>query len=124
MIPELLRDVWPRQKSAKTPNISAALCNLAFSNTEHFQEISEVILPLLSTIERDHLTLYELTKPENKIVDLYPRQTLAILYAVLPDNVTAWPYGIEAILNRIGESDEILRLDERLLELKRKWNSR
>ena len=124
MIPELLRDVWPRQKSAKTPKISAALCNLAFSNTEHFQEISEVILPLLSTIEHDHLIIYELTKPENKIVDLYPRQTLAILHAVLLDNVTAWPYGIEAILNRIGESDEGLRRDERFLEIMRKWNSR
>jgi hypothetical protein len=124
MIPELLRDVWPRQKSAKTPKISTALCNLAFSNTEHFKEISEVILPLLSTTERDHLMLYNLTKPENKIVDLYPKQTLAILYAVLPDNVTAWPYGIETILCRIGEADVNLRSDERLLELKRKWDSR
>jgi len=32
MLPELLRDVWPRQKSAKTPKISARLCDLAFSS--------------------------------------------------------------------------------------------
>lgn len=124
VLPELLRDVWPRQKSAKTPKISARLCDLAFSNVERFPEIAEIVLPLLTTIDRDHLMLPNLRKSKDNIVDLYPQQTLALLHAVLPDNVTAWPYGIEATLHRIGEADESLRLDERLLELNRKWNSR
>lgn len=124
MISELLRYVWPRQKSAKTPTMSALLSDLAFSNVEHFAEIAEIVLPLLTTIDRDHLVFRNLHKPENNIVDLYPQQTLALLHVVLPDNVTAWPYGIEAILRRIGEADESLMLDERLIELNRKWNSR
>jgi len=124
MLLELLRDVWPRQKSVKTPRISACLCNLAFSNVEHFAEIAEIVLPLLTTIDRDHLMLPDLRKSKDNIVDLYPQQTLALLHAVLPDDVAAWPYGIEAVLHRIGEADESLRLDERLLELIRKWNSR
>jgi hypothetical protein len=124
MVLELLRDVWPRQKSAKTPKISAALCNLVFSNTDNFPEISEVILPLISKIERDHMDLYKLTTPENKIIDWYPKQTLAILYAVLPDNVSIWPYDIDTILKRLGEADENLKKDERFLEIIRKWHSR
>jgi hypothetical protein len=100
------------------------LCDLAFSNVERFPEIAEIVLPLLTTIDRDHLMLPNLRKSKDNIVDLYPQQTLALLHAVLPDNVTAWPYGIEATLKRIGEADESLRLDERLLELNRKWNSR
>jgi hypothetical protein len=68
--------------------------------------------------------LHNLCISKDNIVDLYPQQTLALLYAVLPDNVVVWPYGIEAILQRIGEADESLKLDERLLELNRKWNSR
>jgi len=68
--------------------------------------------------------LHNLRKSKDDIVDLYPQQTLALLHAVLPDNVAAWPYGIEAILHQIGEADENLRLDERLIELNRKWNSR
>lgn len=121
---ELFSDVWPRQKSAKTPKISAALCNFAFSSTENFKEIVEVILPLLSKIEPNHLILYELTKPENKIVDLYPKQTLVILYSVLPDNITIWPYGIDSILKRLSEADDDMKRDERLIEIMRKWNSR
>jgi hypothetical protein len=124
MIINLLRDVWPRQKSAKTPAISARLCDLAFSNVEHFSEIAEIILPLVTTIGRDHLIVYKLRKPGNKIVELYPQLTLALLHAVLPDRVDAWPYGIETIIRRIGEADASLRLDERLIELNRKWNSR
>ena len=60
----------------------------------------------------------------NTIVDSYPKQTLAILHAVLPENVSAWPFDIENALQRIGSADESLRLDERLIELNRKWNSR
>ncbi len=116
--------VWPRQKSAKTPKISARLCDLAFSNAERFPKIAEIILPLLTTIDRDHITLPNLHKSKDTIVDLYPQQTLALLHAVLPDNVSAWPYNIEATLNRIGDVDESLRLDERLIELNRKWRSR
>lgn len=124
MLLELLRDVWPRQKSVKTPKISARLCELAFSNAERFQEMAEIVLPLLTTIDRDCFALHNLSKSKDNIADLYPLQTLAILYAVLPDNVSAWPYGTEAKLDRIGEADESLKNDERLLELNRKWNSR
>jgi len=124
ILPELLRDVWPRQKSVKTPEISARLCDLAFSNVKRFPEIAEIILPLLTTIDRDHLMLPNLRKTQDNIVDLHPEKTLALLHAVLPDNVAAWPYGIETTLKRIGEANESLKSDERLLELNRKWSSR
>jgi len=124
MLPELLRDVWPRQKSAKTPKISARLCGLAFSNVERFQEIAEIVLPLLTTIDRDDLMLPNLREAKDNIVDLYPQHTLALLHAVLSDNVAAWPYNIEETLQRISEADSSLNSDERLLELKRKWNAR
>jgi hypothetical protein len=124
MLPEFLRDVWPRQKSAKTPTISARLCEFAFANARRFPELAEIILPLLTTIDGDHLMLPNLRNAEDNIVDLYPHQTLALLHAVLPDNVTAWPYYIQETLQRIGEADSNLNSDERLLELKRKWNAR
>lgn len=124
MLPEFIRDVWPRQKSAKTPEISARLCDLVFADLERFPEIAEIVLPLLAPIDRDYVSLPNLSKSKNGIVDLHPKQTLAILNAVLPDNVAAWPYSIETTLQQIGEADESLRLDERLLELNRKWRSR
>jgi hypothetical protein len=124
LLPELLRDVWPRQISAKTSKISARLCDLAFSDVERFPEMAKIVLPLLTTIDRDYLMFPDLLESTKSIVDLYPQHTLSLLHAVLPDNVASWPYGIEAILQRIGDADESLRLDERLIELNRKWRSR
>jgi hypothetical protein len=103
-LPELLQ-IWPRQLSAKSPSTSARLCELAFSSGDQFPAIAALALPLLGRIERDHLILPELLRSENNIVDRYPEQALSLLYAVLPENALAWPYGIEGVLQRIGQAD-------------------
>jgi hypothetical protein len=124
LVPELLRNVWPRQRSAKSPKISARLCELGFSSKERFPELAEIVLPLLSKIDGGHLMLPILQGSKDNVADLYPYETLSLLHAVLPDNVSAWPYGIEDTLIRIGEADNALNTDERFLELKRKWDFR
>lgn len=121
---ELLRDAWPRQKSVKTPSISAPLFILALSNAERFQEMAEVVLPLLTKVDNCQLIIHKLITSKDNIPDRYPRHTLALLHAVLPDNVAAWPSDIEVILQRIGDADSRLKQDQRLLELNRKWNGR
>jgi hypothetical protein len=120
---DLLR-IWPRQMSAKSPNISARLCELAFSSGDRFPKIAELVLPLLTRIERDHLMLPELRRSGDDVVDRHPMQALALLHAALPDNASAWPYGIEGILQRLGEADSTLNTDERLIDLRRRWDSR
>lgn len=124
LVTEFLRDVWPRQISAKSPQISGRLFNLAFSDKERFLERAEIILPLLTKFSRgDHLALPNL-RNENTIVDSYPKQTLGLLDAVLPDRATEWPYGIEEIIQRVGDADKHLSTDERLIGLRRRWDAR
>jgi len=120
---ELLQ-IWPRQLSTRSPNTSARLCELAFSSGEQFPTIAALVLPLLSKIERDHLMLPSLYKSGDNIIDRYPEQALALLYTVLPDNTLAWPYGMEKILQQIEEADNKLNRDDRLISLKRQWDSR
>lgn len=123
LLSELLQ-IWPRQLSARSPNTSARLCELAFSSSEQFPTLAALVLPLLSKIERDHLMLPELRRSEGNIIDQYPEQTLALLYTVLPDNALAWPYRMEGILQKIGKADSSLNSDERLISLKRRWDAR
>lgn len=123
LLPELLR-IWPRQISARSPNTSARLCELAFSSSDEFPTIADLVLPLLTRIERDHLMLPELRRSKNNIVDKFPERVLALLHAALPDNALAWPYGIEGTLQRIGEADSSLSMDERLIALRRRWDAR
>lgn len=121
---DLLRNVWPRHLAAKSGIVSARLCDIAFSDAEHFVELSTIILPLLTRVDSDWLSLPELRRSGDSIVDKHPRETLALLHAVLPENVSAWPYGMGETIARLADADTTLRHDERLIELRRRWDSR
>lgn len=121
---DLLRDVWPRQVAARTPSVSACLCELVFSQPEFFPELFEVVLPLLGKIGRNHLNLYKLQKNKYELVKAHPEKILSLLYAVLPDEIASWPYDIGELLGQIGAANTDLNTDARLIELRRHWNSR
>lgn len=121
MLPVFLRDVWPRQKSVKTPGVSARLCGLALSDPDGVPKMVEIVMPLLTTTDSDYLET-ELDDPA--VIDSHPKQILALLHTTLPDDASLWPYSTGGLLQKIGEADESLKRDERLLELRRKWNSR
>lgn len=113
-----LTDVWPRHKKAKSPRIFTALCELAFTDTEAFGTLAEIILPLVSKVDKHGFFIYKLE--DSKIIDLFPEKVLALLCAVLPDNTSEWPYGIGNVLKRIGEIKPDLLKDTRLLELRKR----
>lgn len=123
-LPVFLSEVWPRHKKAKGPKICANLCDLAFSDAANFQKIVDIILPLVAKIDQEHIALHNLRKANSDIVGQFPEKTLALLFAVLPENASAWPYRIEDTLERIGVADPFLMHDGRLVELKRRWNAR
>ena len=124
LLPELLRDVWPRHKAAKSPKTSARLCDLAFSNPQMFPRISELVTDLVTKVSDQHLVLTNLQDEESVIVNEYPKRVLALLSAILPDDVAKWPYRIEGILQRLERAEPSLIKDDLLIELKRKWNAR
>ncbi len=124
LLPRLLKDVWPRQKKFKTPSISKRLCDVVFFDEKLFPELADVSLPLLTQANGRHLMLFNLRKPERKFIEQHPDKVLAVLHVVLPDDVSYWPYDIEEIFNQIETANKSLNFDERLIELKRRWNSR
>jgi hypothetical protein len=113
-----LREVWPRHKKAKSSRVSTALCELAFTDADTFGRIADIILPLVSKIDKQGFFIYKLNK--TKIVDLLPEKVLALLCAVLPDNTPEWPYGTGDALKRIGEVNPALLKDKRMLELRKR----
>ena len=113
--------MWPRQRSAKSPRVTAALCDLALSDVTTFAERIDLILPLVTVLDHQYTGLHQL---EDEIIDQYPEKVLALLSAVLPENAAIWPYASGEVLERIGNADSSLRNDSRLVELKRRWNAR
>jgi hypothetical protein len=110
-----ITDVWPRHKKAKSLKISTALCELAFTDAEAFESLADIILPLVTKVDRHGFFIYKLD--DSSIIDLFPEKVLALLCAVLPDNASEWPYGIGNALKRIGEVKPALLKDKRLIEL-------
>jgi hypothetical protein len=115
---KFITEVWPRHKKAKSPRISTALCELAFTDAAVFESLADIILPLVSKVDKHGFFIYKLE--DSKIIDLFPEKVLALLYVVLPDNVPEWPYGIGNVLKRIGEVKPDLLKDTRLLELRKR----
>ncbi|MCP3667431.1 MAG: hypothetical protein GY696_33885 [Gammaproteobacteria bacterium] len=124
LLPQLLANVWPRQISAKSSRISERLCDLAFAIEERFAELVDILVPLLTNVEHDHLILPHLRKSRDGIVDNYPKKMIDILYAVLPKNARGWPHDSGETLTRILEADNSLSDDKKFIELKRIWDSR
>ena len=123
LLPEFLKDVWPRHRKANSPAVSSSLCDLVLYNEKLFSELVQIILPLLTKIDfhLHYVPLHELSEDAFK---KHPRQKLDLLYAVLSDNVSSWPYNIEDILVSIVKADPTLRTNEKFLELKWRWDSR
>lgn len=123
ILPDFLGKAWPKQNSVRTPKASCLLCELAFSQEEHFQPIAEAVLPLLTVADATHVSIPELADLEHSSMRQFPDLTLALLYAILPPNTRNWPYGIVQLLDELVKADNSLASDNRMLELRRRWNS-
>jgi len=120
LLPDFLKDVWPRHRSAKSPKTSARLCDLAFSNARLFPQIADIVTELVASVSDQHLIFANLQEEDSAIIKAHPKQVLALLSAILPAEVSKWPYGMEGILDRLQQADASLPKDERLIELKRR----
>jgi len=124
LVPKFFAEVWPRQKFIRTSRISTRLCDLAFDSEDGFAEVVAAVLPHISKIESNDIFFPHLRKSKDTIAEKHPFEVLALLSAALPDDANKWPYGVDEVLERIGEVDADILQDERYLELMRIWNSR
>jgi len=120
----LIKDVWPRDLTIKTPKMSACLCNLAFSNPDHFADIALVVLPLVNRAELDHLHIHGIHQHGEDIANAHPELTLALLFSVLPEDAKSWPYEVDKVIEAIAVANPALRKDPRHVELYLRWNAR
>lgn len=103
MVPEFLRDVWPKQKSIRTKEISGRLVDLALSQKGRFPEVARLVADLVSKVDDQRVFIPELRKSEETVAAQYPDETLDLLYAVLAENARMWPYGAREAIEVIGQ---------------------
>ncbi|HVW37234.1 MAG TPA: hypothetical protein VHB99_08005, partial [Pirellulales bacterium] len=121
---DVFRDVWPRQRVAKSAATSARLCELLLCNAESFSKLLDAVLPLLTKVAASEDFSWHLRRDTGDIIRSQAERLLQLLHVVLPEAASAWPYNIGNILNELGEANHELLSDSRLEDLKRKWNAR
>ncbi|MEQ9412166.1 MAG: SIR2 family protein [Fuerstiella sp.] len=121
---EFFEEVWPRQRSVKTPEMTARIVDVLVAHSDGFGKLINLVSPLLTTI-RDATSLHIHFRGKVKhVIEAHPERFLHLLHIVLPDDVRYWPYGINDALSMIADADEALLSDTRLRELRRKWDAR
>jgi hypothetical protein len=112
--------VWPLQRVVKTTAASAALLNLAFDVPEVlFDDVVDRIAPRLTSVRHEAMMGPLDDEDRKAFVAKHARQVLALLWAVLDEDASAWPYGAAACLELL-ESDPLTKKDPRVAELKRR----
>ncbi|WP_419835398.1 SIR2 family protein [Endozoicomonas atrinae] len=115
------KEVWPRQKCMRTPKLSASLFELIFSSKTLFETLYSIILPKLSGVERlyiSHLTHL------NEIFSNFPYEALEVFHKILPSDVYNWPFDMADTIKALLDSDGSIKHAPKMIELKRKWDSR
>lgn len=121
---EFFVDVWPRQRSVETPEMTVRLCRVLIAHPDSFAALIDIVSPLLTTMH-DATGLHIHFQEEVKdLIQSHSERFLQLLHSVLPEDIRYWPYGIGDALDMITEADDSLRHDSRFRELRRRWNAR
>lgn len=114
------RQVWPKQRALRTPAMSSHLANFALASGDLMPAVVELILPRLVPARNMPLR-FEYTSGSNAAhpAKAYPAATLDLLWAVLGEDSSSWPYGIERPLELLAQAPETAS-DSRLSELRRR----
>ncbi|WP_258585867.1 hypothetical protein [Mesorhizobium sp. AR02] len=115
-----LKDVWPNHRAVRTPDMSARLVDLALASGDVFPQVVQAILPRLVPVRDGMLRGFMLRSDAgNHPALIYPAAVLDLLWAILAEDATLWPYKIEELVDVLANAPET-QGDPRLSELRRR----
>ena len=71
-----LAEVWPRQAVVKNPAVTRALCEVALHDEDHFPELLDAIIPLLSRPNGTNSSIPHFGDEARKILKRFPEWTI------------------------------------------------
>ena len=113
--------LWAGEHRAlRTPEMSTRLVELAMESGDLFPQDVAAIEPRLVPVRVGMLREFRLrSEGDDHPARIYPAATLDLLWAILAEDASLWPYKIEDLLDLLSEASET-RADPRLSELRRR----
>ena len=116
--------VWPKQRALHTPEMSRQLANFALVSGDLMPRVVASILPRLVPMRDATLRLDIGNRTgERTPAHYYPGPLLDLLWAVLGEDASLWPYRVEHSLDGLAVAPETAA-DPRLSELRRRLELR
>jgi hypothetical protein len=112
--------VWPKQRALHTPAMSSHLANFALASGDLMPAVVELILPRLVPVRNTSLRFGSTGEATgDHPARAYPAATLDLLWAILGEDASSWPYRIDPTLELLAQAPETAS-DLRLSELRRR----
>jgi hypothetical protein len=121
---EFFKKVWPREKAVRNPTMSARLCEVLLASANGLPALVDAVLSFLTKLTQAAGLHFFFGDDLAGIVNIHAELLLRLLYTVLPEDASEWPYGVVDLLDKIAEAHARLVSDARLQELRRRWNCR
>ncbi len=118
-----LEQAWPRELRFQTESTSNALAEVAESAKDHFPEVVDTVVPVLTRVSKPSAVMYTFESneenDEQSLATRFPRHTLKLFHAFVPDSPQYVPFDLHKVLEMIGDADPALRQDQRWRRLRR-----
>ena len=116
--PTFVKNVWPRQRTARTAAISTKLVNITLEIGADYPQAVEAVLPVIDRIESTSFFLPPMRDPEAEVFREHPDPTIHLLYAALPEDANYWPYGARSVVQTLRPSGRDREAQRKLAELR------
>lgn len=115
-----IEQTWPRERKYKTTEMVSAWVNLLDDTGDDFPLVLKSVLRFLVPVERASHWLYRFTREvggDEPLTNRHPDAVLEMLDAIVPNDPTAIPAELAAILDLIEAADPNLASDRRYFRL-------
>ncbi len=112
--------VWPRERAFKTSVLTSAWLSLLARTGENFPNVLKSVHRFLAYDGENGHWLYQFkrdTDNEKSLAELFPKNVLEMLDAVIPNHIEMVPYDLEEVLNLTIESKPVLLHNPRYIRL-------
>jgi hypothetical protein len=118
-----IKNAWPREAQYQIESTSAAFVSLLEDCGDDFPAVLEAVSPFLRQIHRGHHWLYRFYKEigqeaETPICAKFPRETLALMDAIIPDDPADVPIDLGSVLDQMVEAWPEATRDRRFSRLR------
>lgn len=108
-----IEHAWPRQVRFRTESTSSSFAHLIESSGDSFPDAVRTVIGLLKPVPHLSSVIYRLSKKSDEgsldFAQKHPTETLMLLDALVPNDQSQMPYGLETALQLIAEAAPTLK---------------